>query len=138
MPELDVGELTVDPDLAGTRFIVVRRKETVNTFGERTSGIERFYPTGQVTPTGNNSLTREEAYQFGAKSIQVITRFLLHHIATDRGRVRYDPDIVIWRGDSFVVKSIDDYSEFGAGMIVAECASIDYVDQAPTPPLDPR
>lgn len=137
MPELDISELTLDPQLAATRFVVVRRVETVNQFGERTNGIQRFTPLGQVSPTGDNSLSREEAYQVGGKTIQIITRFMLHHVATQMGKARYDPDIVIWRGDSFVIKSIEDYSQFGAGMIVAEAASIDYVDQAPNPPVSP-
>lgn len=136
MPELDVSELTIDPDLAATQFLVIRRVQVMNAFGERTNQVQRFAPFGQVAPTGDNSLVREDSYQMAGKSIQVITAFRLRMAAKDNATT-YDPDIVIWRGDSYVVKSVEDYSQFGAGMIVAECGSIDYVDQAPMLPVSP-
>lgn len=135
--DIDVTDLLHDPFIAGEEFIVIRRRETINAYGERTSHpIQRLLAVGSIQPTGNNSLVREEAYQTETKTIKVITDFLLRGPTKDKSQpqgatVTFDPDIVIWRGDSYVVKSIDDYSQYGIGMVQAECASVDYVDQAP-------
>ncbi len=44
----------------------------------------------------------------------------------------YQPDIVKWKGDCFLVKSVDDYTQYGAGMVIAECVSQDFDDAPPT------
>ena len=135
MSQLDVTEILLDPLIAGQKFVVVRRLETVNQYGERNNSVQRFTVIGSVTPTGQSSLTREDAYQYEGKTIKVISRFKLR-MAAKENNVNFDPDLVLWHGNYFVVTSIDDFSDHGAagGMTVAECKSIDYVDQAPRSP----
>jgi len=136
VPFLDVTEVLADPLIAAQKFVVVRRLQQVNQYGERTNTVQRFTAFGSVTPTGNNSLTRDAAFQVAGKTVQVVTKFKLRMGSKDNNVV-YDPDLVLWRGDYFIINSVDDYSEFGVGMIVAEGASIDYVDQAPMQPVNP-
>jgi hypothetical protein len=132
MPQIDVSDIVRDPFIAGERFTVLRRVETVSAYGQSSVAI-RTYPDqiGSIVPAGDNSLVREEAYQTQAKAIQVITSFRLRGASKDQAGYRYQPDIVIWKGDAFVVRSISDFSQYGAGLVQADCISIDLVDQVP-------
>lgn len=134
MPDLDLTELMNDPDFCET-FIVVRRKTKVNDHGRSDNTPERITVVGSVTPTADNSLTRDMAMQMQAKSVKVITRFALRGPSKDKSaagtELRYMPDVIVWQGDSYEPVDIRDYSRFGAGFIEADCMSVDYVDQAP-------
>lgn len=131
MPGLDVTDVLADPDVAGESFTVIRRQQSIGANGrEVLTATSLPNITGSIVPTPLNSLAREEAYQSQQKSIRVVTTFRLRGASKDAG-VTYQPDQVVWKGDTFVVKSLDDYSQYGAGFIVADCTSIDLVDQAP-------
>lgn len=123
-------------------FNVVRRQETINNFGRST--LTQFsFPgiIGTVYPAGPNALDRGPDEQHTVKNIQIVTRFRLQMASPG-----YQADIVQWGGDSFLVINAQDFSHFGGGMIVADCSSIDSVDQAPgydwavvvPPPPSPR
>lgn|ERR1019366_1739770 len=130
MPLIDVSDVLLDPMIAGEAFLVVRRLEVVNSFGESVVTMQSFAATGSIIPTGNNSLVREEAYQIQAKTIRVVTAFPLRGVSKDSTGT-YQPDIVMWNNDSFIVKSLNDYTSYGVGLVEAECSSIDPVDAPP-------
>lgn len=133
MPLIDVSDIITDIFISGEQFNVIRRSDNVDTTGETTLGAAPLCGVGQITPTGANSLLREEAFTTDQKTINVITTFMLRGPSKDKwtGQI-YQPDIVVWRGDNYIVRTLQDYSQFGAGMVVAECTSIDYVENAPT------
>lgn len=135
---LDVTDLLLDPEVAGETFVVVRRRLTVGAHGRVETGRERHTAVGSVTPTGDQSLAREDAYATQSKSIRVVTSFALRGPSKDRGpggqEVQYLPDVVVWGGDFYVPVSISDYSQFGAGFVEADCTSMDFVDQVPEVP----
>lgn len=130
MPDIDVTEILSDSDIAGVPFVVVRREEVVNVHGESELVETRIDAVGSVQPTGDNSLVREEAYQTQAKTLKVVTTFLLRGESKAAGR-SYQPDLVLWQGDYYLVRTVEDYSQYGAGMVDAECTSVDHVDDAP-------
>lgn len=108
-------------------FKVRRRKAVVSTAG-RTKEIDEFFEPvyGLVTPEGDNTQKREKDYATGQKTISVITRFGL------RDQVRCAlPDLVIWRGDTYLVETVDDCTSFGPGWVEAMCISQDLQDAAP-------
>ena len=41
------------------------------------------------------------------------------------------PDLVSWRGDSYLVQTIEDYTNYGRGFVQAYCTSEDLQDAAP-------
>jgi hypothetical protein len=129
MPWLDVNELLLDPMLAGETVTVTRRQDVIGANGRTTPSTTTFPIIASVQPTSSNSLVREEAYQSKTKSIKVITATPLYGPEQAAG-TNYQPDLITWHGDSFIVRAIDDFSNFGGGMISAECTSIDLVDQA--------
>lgn len=135
MPEIDVTEVLLGADIAGTTFSVIRRREVVGDDGiavlyQRTiSGV-----LGSVTPTGENSLIREEAHSAQHKTIMVVTSFRLRGSSRDSLGASWQPDLVLWRGGYFIVRTVDDFSQFGVGMISADCETFNYVPQPPRTP----
>lgn len=135
MPDIDVTDILEDPFVAGEGFWVYRRAEDVNAHG-RSEIVGAWLPAaGSVTPTGDNSLIREEAFQTQAKTIKVITTFRLRGQSRTGAGQNYQPDLVYWEGDFYLVRVLDDFSKFGAGMMEADCSSIDFNDKpAKLPP----
>lgn len=131
MPFIDVTDIILDPMIAGEVFTVIRSVETVNNYGESVVTYQTLSGAGSVTPTGANSLVREEAYQTQAKTIRVVTTFALRGASKDENGVSYQPDIVVWRGNHFIVKSMDDFSQYGSGFVDVECASINQTELTP-------
>jgi hypothetical protein len=43
----------------------------------------------------------------------------------------FQPDTVIWRGNEFIVRAIDDYSAYGAGFVQALASSVEVLDRPP-------
>lgn len=132
MPSIDVTDLLVDPEIAGEPFIVVRRQMTVDNHGKTNIAFTVFpNVAGSITPTGDNSLVRAEAYETQANTIKVITPFRLRGVSKDVSG-SFLPDLVLWGGNHFEVKSLNDWNTFGAGFMEADCLSIETVDQAPS------
>ena len=134
MSFLDVTDLLLDPDIAGQSFTVIRRRELINTSGQ---GVIACPPEiiphvfGQVSPTGDNSLVREVAFQTQMKTIQVITQFRLRGATVEpTTNQQFQPDLIKWRGDHFIVNVVDEFTQYGNGLIVAQCTEIDYQDVA--------
>jgi hypothetical protein len=132
VPEIDVSDILLDPEIAGEELTILRRPDATGTNGVDVITETEITPkpVGSVRPTGGNSLVREDAYQQQAKSIRVITNFRLRGVARD-GAQNYQPDIVVWGGSRFVVQTVEDYSRYGAGMIQADCMSQNFVDPPP-------
>jgi hypothetical protein len=129
--EIDVTDVLADPFIAGQKFVVVRRQQTVGTNGLVSITESRFNASGSVVPSGDNSLVREEAYSQQANSITVVTGFRLRGVAKTAGGASYLPDLVLWQDNYYIVRDLKDWTDFGAGMTEAECLSFNYVDQPP-------
>lgn len=131
MPMLDVSVALTNFYTVDT-FSVIRRTEVVNGFGvstvtpATTSGLY-----GVLYPSNEDDLKRFPDLQIQSKAITVITRFALRGEAETEG-TEFQPDIVAWGGDNFVVRAMDDWSQYAAGFILAICTSINLVDQPPT------
>lgn len=126
MPWLDLSDVITDPFLADT-FVVVRRMQIVNGQGETVIiPMGNFGAVGVVTPTGNNSLVRAEAYESQADSIQIITMFRLRGASKDTAGINWQPDLVQWNGITYLIKTLNDFTRFGAGFIQADAIATDY------------
>ena len=114
-------------------FDVHRRKQIVNGYGEAAMSVEIIPDvSGIVYPEGLADLSRRPEAQTNSKSIVAITRFALRSVSTssEDGAV-YQPDIIVWRDDSFLVVRVEDYSNFADGFVKVTAAGIDMSDQAP-------
>jgi hypothetical protein len=127
MPWIDNTVLTLDPTFC-TDFTVIRRTQVVDAGGIASVGATTELPAyGAVVPRSGNALVREEAFQAQAKTCEVITGFKLHGTSVQPSDgTQWYPDLVLWGGDVYVVRVLQDYSQMGAGVVVAECISISY------------
>jgi hypothetical protein len=125
MPQLDVSLALTNPYTLDT-FSVLRRADTSNSFGEATLSTTTFNNVrGVVYPEGDNRLQRLRDIQLQAKAICVITRFALRGSSKDGTGQNFQPDIVVWNGNNFIVELVDDYSQYAAGFIMATCVMTD-------------
>jgi hypothetical protein len=136
MADIDVSDLLGDPDFIDT-FTVLRRQETTNNSGESTLAITTYptppdlpQPYGAVFPTGDNKLVRQQDFTTQSSTITVITQFRLRG-SSKSGGSEFQPDIVVWNGGNYVVSNVNEYTQYGAGFIEAECTSIDFTPPAP-------
>jgi hypothetical protein len=135
MPYIDLTPILLDPEIAGEKFKVVRRRESVNPFGQAILTPQTFNAIGQVSPTGRNSLIREQAFSSQEKTIRVITNFKLIGPSKDGTEQAYQPDLIFWKGSYYIVGELSDYSQYGAGFVSADCSSFDWTiasTQGPT------
>jgi hypothetical protein len=129
MPEIDLSWVALDSYLAGEAFQVERRVQTVNSYGEVGITTTVLDGIGGISPTGSNSMVREDAFQSKSKTIRVITTFPLRGPSIASGQ-DFQPDIVLWAGDRYVVVSINDYTHYGVGFVEAECTNMNFTEQA--------
>ena len=125
MPTLDVSDIPVCVEF-GDRFDVLRRPETINAFGRSVTSQVTATAYGTIYPTGDNSLVRQTDYELGRKTLTIVTPYRLRQAAPG-----YQPDLILYRGNEYVVSKIEDYSQYGAGLIVAEVSSILATDPPP-------
>jgi hypothetical protein len=131
LPTIDVDEVLISDDIAGSTFTVTRRVETVGSNGRPTITTSTLTGVGSIVPTGDNSLVREEAYTQQLNSIKVITSLRLYGAGVDTKGVKYQPDIITWRNGTYIVRVVNDYSVYGAGLVEAECIAYQYNAQQP-------
>lgn len=131
MPDIDVSDVLIDPEIAGDTFTVLRRQETMTVRGKSTVVVTAFdNQVGAVWPSSDNELKRLADYDAQHKAITVVTAFRLRGVSNAGGQ-SFKPDIVQWGGSNFEVADLKDWSRFGAGMIEAICVETDFVGQAP-------
>jgi len=131
MPYLDVTSLLADPDIAGEPFIVVRRQQFVNSNGVVSTGATAYNAFGSIGPVSAAFLQRLEDQQFVGKAISVVTTFMLRNATKEIQGYSYQPDLIQWKNNYYLVNDVADFSQFGAGMVQANCTTFDYIDVAP-------
>lgn len=141
-PMLDVSAALCNP-YTQDRFDVLRRTEVVNGYGESNVSIERFKEIrGVVHPDGPNALSRRPEAQTNAKTMVIFTRFAIRGESKSANQGKgFQPDLIKWRGNMFVVNHVEDWSKFARGFVKVTVTSSNIVDQAPettgqTTPID--
>lgn len=127
-PFLDVSDILLDPDIAGT-FDVCRRVQVIGINGRAKARDSWFRNVlGVVCIASPGDLERLDDNQRMGRNISIVTRFRLNGPAVN-GRVDYQPDYILWMGDHFIVKHLDPYPQYGNGFIQAIAGSVDSIDQ---------
>lgn len=131
MPLLDVMTALTSPYIVDY-FVVQRRQDFINSKGRSVPIVVQFNAvSGVVRPAGKNMLERSEEKQIQPKSIQISTTFLLRSASLDPSSGQaYQPDLIIWNGDNYIVKELRDSANYAAGFTKALCESTDLL---PTP-----
>ena len=136
MPDIDVSELLIDPDFVGCPALnptdgitVIRRQEVISQTGRVTTPKNVYYQgvLASVQPQSDAPMIRGPDQQNLPGLIEVHTMFRLRGISPG-----YQPDLVVWNGTTFVVNKLYNWSRYGKGFVMAECSSMDNLDQPPT------
>lgn len=122
MALLDVSEILTDPDFVDT-FTVVRRTEGVSEKGRAILTLEGFAASGVVTAAGPNDLRRLPDAQLQDRTLSIVSRFQFFGAS-----VGYQPDLIQWRNDLYIVSVLDLYPQFGRGFTQVIAPSIDLQD----------
>jgi hypothetical protein len=121
------SQVVLDPLLAD-KFSRVRRQETVSEVNGRSTvnTIQTDNLVGVVTMNRDIETIRQEfpEVQFSTRVINVVTKANLQAAVAG-----YQPDLVIWRGDNYVVLQVSPYPQYGSGFYEAVATSIDLADQ---------
>lgn len=130
-PILDPGQIVLTSPYLADSVSVIRRQETLTTSGRNTlSPVTTNNVPAIVDVTGDNSLDRPFDGERQKKEIDVYTRFALRGASLDN--MNWQPDLVLWHGDQFVVKTTEDWGAYGEGWTKAHCVS---EDMTQVPPL---
>lgn len=128
MATLNPGRILARRSIADD-FDVVRRDEIVS----KTNGRAGFAATtisswGVVTYTSPTDLKRFPEAELMERCITVVSQNQMRGSSPGA-----QPDIVVWRGDNYLVRSCDPYNHFGAGFyrVIAEATGAS-LDATPT------
>lgn len=123
-PTLDMSDVLVAPEFQD-EITVKRRKQVTGENGRVQPETEVFTHVGAVVCSASaNDLERLDDNQRMGRNLSVISKFRLQ--GPSPGLM---PDIVVWQGDSYVVKLVDPYQRYGSGFIQTIVGSIDSQDR---------
>lgn len=126
MPDIDLDDVLVSLDIACQLFSVVRRQEHVNGYGESVLTATLLENVrGAVQPLGDNSLLREEAYSTGNNGLTVWSMLPLFSAEKQPNGMNFQPDLVLWQDLYYVVRGLNNWTDFGQGFTVAECLAFE-------------
>lgn len=112
MADLDVSDIILDPDFSQPIVIQRNRISTVNGIG--LSEPYQLQAVAVVVPAGSIELNRLPDAEMVKGRVHIYTQFPL--TSGDDGLTA---DIVLWRGRSYTVSAVDDYTQFGVGFVDA-------------------
>ena len=116
MAQLDVTEVLLDPDFMDTGLVCKRSTQAVGDNGRASNAVASIPFAGVVTSDKGDILERLAGAERKKGSITIHTVFRL--IA---GEGDTTADIVTWRGKTYTVSNVNDYSHFGQGFVCATC-----------------
>lgn len=119
MPNLDVSEVLLDPDIADV-FDVVRRAEAVGDDGRATTKDSTYRNIiGVVTTAEPGAAEIKDDGQMMPRKISVVTLFRLRGPASG-----VQPDQIIIGGVTFTVTEVLPFTRFGRGFVEVVATSI--------------
>lgn len=141
MPSLDMSDGLLDP-IFQDYFAVIRRQEIISDKGRSTIKPYRFQRVmGVVTAASPNDLERLRDYQFQGSAISIVSKFKFRGVAKEvsvgqvnsanQPQPQFQPDLVFWSDDYYLVVTVEDYGRYGVGFIQTIAVSTTYIDAAP-------
>jgi hypothetical protein len=131
MPFLDVTDVLLDPMFCET-LVVKRRVQTL--LKGRTQmqvTVVNPAPVGVVLPL-DGELERAPDMQTAPKRIEIHTPYRLRGESNKADdSAEYQPDLINWNGDDYLVTVVDNFSHYGRGFIRAEAVATPLVDNEP-------
>jgi len=113
MPLLNLARVARNPRFVQSVLRIVRQ-ESVNEYGENELITTKSMIKATITMANPNDLNRFTDATTYIKAINVITTTELN-----ADRIGYQPDIIIFQGDSYIIKGTFTYSENGFTRAIA-------------------
>jgi len=123
MADLDVSDVLDDPDFSDPIIITRKTQEVANSGFEFNPATTKLNIYGVVTVGSMLPMQRAADSELAKKVITVHTRTTLYAV-----QAGFEPDIVTWNGNNYVVKKPNNWSHFGQGFTANECEMIDTQD----------
>jgi hypothetical protein len=125
---LEIAQQVVLDPLIADVFNVIRRPVAVGTNGRvsNPANVTTVNVPGVVTMYSDAEVIREQfpEIEYATRIISVVCKFMLQTAVSG-----YQPDLLVWRGDSYLIQKVSPYPQFGSGFYEAVCSSIDLNDQ---------
>lgn len=115
MPLLDVSSVLSDPQFVTRGLKCLRNAQTVGDDGIAVNKPTTFTFSGVVTNNTGDKLVREPEGSRIEGDITIHSRFRL--IAGKDGQ---DADKIVYKGDTYVVTTVNDWSDYGRGFVCAQ------------------
>lgn len=132
MPQLNVSGVLLDPRFCEALVVYRRLQTLVKGRTVITATLVTPAPYGVVLPVADQPLQRGPDQQNLPRLLEIHTPYRLRSASRNLADTQqYQPDIIVWSGDQFLVNKIGDYSKYGRGFIMAEASSIDPIDLEP-------
>lgn len=116
MANLDVTDILSDPDFMDRGLVCERNAQAVGNDGLAVNTTTLTPFSGVVTSDSGDILERIATGERIKGSITIHTKFVLND-----GTAGFSADVVQWRGRRYTVSSVNDYSHFARGFVVASC-----------------
>jgi UDP-N-acetylglucosamine 2-epimerase len=124
-PSIDMRVALTNP-ITLDKFNVLRRAQQVSDHGRVSVVVTPFNNVhGIVTPSLSvKDLQRMTDAQIQSKALAIVTRFALRGEAEVLGQ-EFQPDLILWHGNTFLVVFVEDYSNYAAGFVRAVAVMMD-------------
>ncbi len=123
MPLLDVSDVLLDPMFC-VQLSITRRAATVGTDGLAIITDTTLTPHGVVTAGSVEPFVRDPDFEHAKNNITVHAYNFRLLDPTDG----YQPDIVNYEGNQYVVRKSYNWSSYGAGFTAADCEMLGLVN----------
>jgi hypothetical protein len=135
--EIDVSDVLYDPGFVGCPaqdpddgITVRRRMEVVDDHGRASWQVVNFQGiVASVISVADQPVVRGPEQMHLPQLIEVHSLFRIQGPSPG-----YAPDRVVWNGTEFQVNKVTNNSKYGAGFVMADCSSVDFMDQPPGGP----
>ncbi|MGN4066027.1 hypothetical protein ACS0Y7_15590 [Burkholderia gladioli] len=118
MAFLDVTDVLLDPDFMNLGLICNRMTQAVDQSGRATNTTTPITFAAVVTSDKGDILHRNADGSRIVGSITLHTPFRLRDGGPDQTA---DADEIVWKGATYTVVNVNDYSHFGRGFVCATC-----------------
>jgi hypothetical protein len=113
----DVSDCILDPDFCQD-IAVARRTESVSDKGRMAASNASFTCSAVVMPATPEQLDRVPEADRSNEVLAIYTTVLL-----TSGDNTHAPDVVTWKSGTYMVKSVQDWTDYGAGYCLALAVS---------------
>jgi galactose-6-phosphate isomerase len=123
--ELDLSD-AFDPAFLDD-FVIVRQVEVIDQHGRSVVlSSTNIAAVGVIGPTSPDDLQRLPEGDYTNKAITIVSQT---RIQGNSPGVKADE--ILWHGSRYLVRALDDFTQYGAGFVQAVAVSIDPLDPPP-------